>query len=114
MLCCAIASSARRLGSIPQAGGSPVISITRQRLDQAVLKLEPFVVLLHADALVAPVRAHIIDVAEGAVNPVRRNPGVAQVQAVGRAGAHHRNNDDAGKHVLRQRLHGSHHVGAQW
>ena len=58
------------------------------------------------------VRAVVVDVAEDAVDAVGRDAGVAQIQAVGRAGAHHRHDDHAGKHRLGDRLERLHHLAA--
>src|SRR5205823_13767644 len=66
----------------------------RKRLDQSVLKLEPFEVLPDADALVAAVRAVVVDLVEDAFDAVGRNGSVPQEETVGRAGAHHRDDDD--------------------
>ena len=86
-------------------------SLLGERLDQAVLKLQPLEILLHTDPLVPSVGTHVVHVAERAVDTEGRDPGVAEVQAVGRAGAHHRHDDDAGEHVLGERLDRLHHVG---
>src|SRR5580765_1182614 len=86
--------------------GSRLRRLFRQHLDQAVLKLESLEVLLDTHALVASVRADIVDVAERAVDAVSRDAGVAEIEAVGRTGTHHWNDDDAGKHLFGERFHG--------
>jgi hypothetical protein len=71
-------------GSLTTSGDLP----PGKCLDQAVLEFEPVEVLLDSDPLVAAVRAHIVDVAERAVDAVGWNPGVSQVKTVGRTSAH--------------------------
>src|SRR5262245_57111105 len=87
--------------------------LSRKRLDQSILKIEPLKVLLHTDALVASVGAHIVDVAERAVDTKRRDTGVAEVESVGRAGAHHRDDDHAREHIPGERLDRRHDVFPQ-
>src|SRR5262245_32741640 len=48
-------------------------ALSRKGRDQSILKIEPLKVLLHTDALVASMGAHIVDVAERAVHPKRRD-----------------------------------------
>ena len=84
----------------------------RQRLDQPVLELQPFEILLHADALVRAVRAYVVDVVEGAFDAVggdpalrRYRPSVAPVLITGTT-------IDARVHLLRDRLDELHDVAA--
>src|SRR5262245_66643828 len=62
------------------------VELLCQRLNQPILKLESLEVLLDADALIAPMRAHVVDVAEGAVDAVGRDSGVAEIQIGSAAG----------------------------
>src|SRR5580693_5112893 len=73
---------------------------TREPLDQPVKIFAALAERLHRDALVLAVGAHVVHVARKPGMPVGRNAGIAQITAVGRGGAHHRDDGHAAPELL--------------
>src|SRR5258708_34861208 len=82
------------------SGCEQALVSTREALDQPVKIFTALAERLHRDALVLAVDAHVVHVARKPGMPVGRNAGIAQITAVGRGGAHHRNDGHSAPELL--------------